>query len=700
MRPAARLVSFLVCSVLSCLLSEPARAGFASMEAFLPAVGRLAGQGGAQFYTTVWVTNLSSAATVHFTFQFLKQGQGNASGAPSFSDTLAPGETKIYENVVEEKLGLSGQLGAARITADGEIFASERIYDQAHPGDDLGTTEGLFFAAVPATFSIGLGETASVQGVNQGDPSEDMRYNFALVETSGQSATVHVRLLSDQGASLGAADFALQPYEQVQPNVAQLFAGVATNNARVEATVTAGAGKVLLAGAQLANTSQDSSGFEMSFKDSLLGGGGGPAGVASVNGLTGALSLVAGTNVTLTNVGSSAIRIDAAAGGGGGGLASVAHDTTLAGSGTGGSPLGVAFPLKASLSNSTETLVNISNMAPDGSAIVGFGGQVGVGGFGSQFAGVVGVSQGVGVIALNGSGNTTIPPIPSSGIGVFAFGDKTGVYAKAADGGTAVFGFVVGANPGILGENQSSGSGVEGISGTGRGVSGVSLGTNAAGVGVFGECEGTNANGVVGKADSGPQAYGVWGRSASGFAGHFDGNVAITGTLAVTGAITAGVKDFKIDHPLDPENKYLVHASVESSEMTNIYSGNVTLGPGGFAVVSLPAWVEAANGDFRYQLTCIGGFAGVYVERELEEGRFTIGGGLPGLKVSWQLTGIRRDAYARAHPIVVEEDKTESERGLYLHPEAFGHPGESGIDASRRRAKLSASDAMASAATK
>ncbi len=35
----------------------------------------------------------------------------------------------------------------------------------------------------------------------------------------------------------------------------------------------------------------------------------------------------------------------------------------------------------------------------------------------------------------------------------------------------------------------------------------------------------------------------------------------------MTGAITAGVKDFKIDHPLDPTNKYLYHSSVESSEM-------------------------------------------------------------------------------------------------------------------------------------
>jgi hypothetical protein len=695
MRPVARLVSIVVCS----FLAVPAFAGFASTETFLPAVGRISGQGGAQFYTTVWVTNLSSSATVHFTFQFLKQGQGNTSGAPSFEDALAPGETKIYENVIEEKLGLAGAIGAGRITADGEIFASERIYNQAHASDNLGTTEGLFFAAVPASFSIGLGESASIQGVNQGS-TENMRTNFALVETAGAAATVHVALLSNLGATLGAADFPLQPYEQIQPNVAQLFAGISTINARLEAKVTAGAGKVIIAGAQLANTSEDSSGFEMSFKDSLLGGGGGPAaGVTSVNGLSGALSLVAGTNITLTSVGSSAIKIDAA-GGGGGGLTNVVHDLTLVGSGTGGSPLGIAFPLSVAISNDKDILMSINNTDANGSAIFGIGGQVGVAGFGDKFAGVVGFSESVGVIALNASANAPTPPIPSSGIGLFAFGAATGVYAKAAPGGTAVFGFIDGLNPGILGENLSSGSGVEGISGLGRGVSGVSLATNAAGTGVFGECEGTNANGLVGKANTGPQACGVWGQSTSGFAGHFDGAVKITGALSVTGAITAGTKDFKIDHPLDPENKYLVHASVESSEMTNIYSGNVTLGPGGFAVVNLPAWVEAANGDFRYQLTCIGGFAGVYVAREVEGGRFTIGGGIPGMKVSWQLTGIRRDAYAKTHPLVVEEEKTETERGLYLHPESFDQPEERGIDATHRRAKVSAADTVASAAAK
>jgi hypothetical protein len=244
-------------------IASPSLAGFVSREVFLPAVGRISGQGGAQFYTTIWVTNLSGVRTAHFTFQFLKQGTGNATGAPSFPDTLAPGETKIYENVIEEKLHLSSAIGAGRITSDGEILASERIYNQAHASDDLGTTEGLFFAGVPSSAAIGSGESASVQGVNQGDPTEDMRTNFALVETTGHPVTAHVALVNSLGRR-SAKDFPLEPYEQIQPASRRCFRP-STINARLLATVTAGSGRVIIAGAQLANSSQDSSGFQMSF---------------------------------------------------------------------------------------------------------------------------------------------------------------------------------------------------------------------------------------------------------------------------------------------------------------------------------------------------------------------------------------------------------------------------------------------------
>jgi hypothetical protein len=91
--------------------------------------------------------------------------------------------------------------------------------------------------------------------------------------------------------------------------------------------------------------------------------------------------------------------------------------------------------------------------------------------------------------------------------------------------------------------------------------------------------------------------------------------------------------------------------------MMNIYNGVATLSRHGDAVVKLPDWFDALNRDFRYQLTCIGGFAPVYIASEVSGNQFKIGGGRPGMKVSWQVTGIRKDAFANEHRIPVEEDK-------------------------------------------
>ena len=166
---------------------------------------------------------------------------------------------------------------------------------------------------------------------------------------------------------------------------------------------------------------------------------------------------------------------------------------------------------------------------------------------------------------------------------------------------------------------------------------------------------------LVGSAVVGVNAYG------SAYAGIFHGDVQVTGNL------TKGSGSFMIDHPLDPENKYLSHSFVESPDMKNIYDGTVLLDESGEAWVELPEWFEALNRDFRYQLTAIGApMPRLYIAQEIEEGTFKIAGGMAGMKASWQVTGIRQDPYAEANRIVVEEEKPEEERGTYLHPEAYG----------------------------
>ena len=251
--------------------------------------------------------------------------------------------------------------------------------------------------------------------------------------------------------------------------------------------------------------------------------------------------------------------------------------------------------------------------------------------------------------------------------------------SNSADSGAAI---------GVQGTSSSSGgAGVLGTNGAMSGGYGLE-GLSSAGFGVYGQASEPGGIGIVGynSSSSGTPAIGVQGgtNSSTGIAGEFytnnggtileglagtttvltldsSGNLTITGTLSAQTA-TANVKDFKIDDPLDPEHKSLYHASIESSEMINVYSGNVFLNRKGEAVVTMPDWFEALNTDFRYQLTTIGRSAHVYIAREIEDNRFKIAGGRPGMKVSWQVTGVRHDRWAQQHPLQVETVKDTLEK--------------------------------------
>ncbi len=151
------------------------------------------------------------------------------------------------------------------------------------------------------------------------------------------------------------------------------------------------------------------------------------------------------------------------------------------------------------------------------------------------------------------------------------------------------------------------------------------------------------------------------------------------GDVNVNGRLSKGAGSFKIDHPLDPENKYLYHSFVESPDMMNIYNGNVTTDASGEAEIALPEWFETLNRDFRYQLTVIGQFAQAIVAEKIKNNRFKIRTSLPGVEVSWQVTGVRQDPFANANRIKIEEDKPLEERGKYLHAEAYGQPTEKSL---------------------
>jgi trimeric autotransporter adhesin len=280
-------------------------------------------------------------------------------------------------------------------------------------------------------------------------------------------------------------------------------------------------------------------------------------------------------------------------------------------------------------------------------------------------------SSGAGVRGINlGTSGTAVGVYGTSSYGYGVEGAATG-FGSGSSIGVAGFGFNAppGTNePGTVGINAQGGNGDP--SNTTSGGDGVTGYGGLAGQGATDGSGGVFVGGAAG-------GDGVLASAGSGYAGFFFGNVAVTGNLSKSGG------SFKIDHPLDPVNKYLYHSFVESPDMMNIYNGNVTTDGSGLANVTLPDWFETLNRDFRYQLTVIGQFAQAIVGRKIEDNQFQIRTSLPNVEVSWQVTGIRQDPWANAHRIPVEEEKEARLKGFYIHPELYRAPPEKQIEWAR-----------------
>jgi hypothetical protein len=289
------------------------------------------------------------------------------------------------------------------------------------------------------------------------------------------------------------------------------------------------------------------------------------------------------------------------------------------------------------------------------------------------------------------------------GLATATTGGAFGVYGVSnSPNGTAVQGYApsssAGASQGVAGFTNNGGNGVIGgafaPTGLNFGVQGISFSSGGVGVqgsspnvavaGINQVCSPT-CNLVVGTAGQFITASGglvLQGLVGSSHAQVF--SVDSNGNLAITGNLSKGSGSFKIDHPLDPANKYLSHSFVESPDMMNIYNGVIVLDSKGEAAVRLPEYFQALNSEFRYQLTAIGAPGpNLYVAQEISGNRFKIAGAKPAAKVSWQVKGVRQDAYAKAHRIKVEEDKPADQRGHYLHPELFGATEKEAIGATR-----------------
>jgi hypothetical protein len=299
--------------------------------------------------------------------------------------------------------------------------------------------------------------------------------------------------------------------------------------------------------------------------------------------------------------------------------------------------------------------IGVSGDSPSGNAVLGVS-QSGNGVLGKSFDGLGVAGQSTSFDGVFGTS--------SSGNGVLGV-SRDGVVVEDVKGS------------GVLGVS-SSGVGVLGQSTTGPGVAGISAQNDGV------QCV-SKANGkaAVAAVFQGINGYGIYAQAAApSFAGNFVGNVRVFGTISRAGG------GFLIDHPLDPTHKTLTHSFVESPDMMNLYNGTTITDAQGDATITLPAYFQALNHEFRYQLTVLEQFAQAIVSREIQENAFTIKTDKPHVKVSWQVTGVRQDAYANAHRLAVEADKPAQEQGMYLYPEEHGQPKTKGMAQPRQLGEI------------
>ncbi|MFY9233671.1 MAG: hypothetical protein WAO58_04340 [Fimbriimonadaceae bacterium] len=223
---------------------------------------------------------------------------------------------------------------------------------------------------------------------------------------------------------------------------------------------------------------------------------------------------------------------------------------------------------------------------------------------------------------------------------------------------------------GVRGESEgNAGVGVFGIasSDVGSNVGGYFSSYSADGKGVWGNAAAT----------SGTTSYAVFGSqgfSNEGYAIFASGDLGASGT-----------KTFRIDHPFDPENKYLLHYSTESPTPQNFYVGNTITDARGYAWVELPDYFAEINTNFKYQLTVVDdadsdGFVMAKVSKKIRGTRFQVRTSEPNVEVSWRVDADRNDLWARHKKPKDVVEKQGTERGTYQRPELYGLGPERGMD--------------------
>lgn len=400
--------------------------------------------------------------------------------------------------------------------------------------------------------------------------------------------------------------------------------------------------------------------------------------------------LTSGTSWTVpSDWNSSRNTIEVIGGGGGGGGAT--SGATRAASGGGGGAYSRAINASLTPGGTVTYAVGAGGTAGSTNTTAGTGGDTYFCNSTSNCASisgsavVAGAKGGTGA-AANTGGTPGVGGAAASGVGNVRYSGGDGVIGvtnvSSGGGGGAAGPRGNGENASTVGTGTAEGRGGRG----GAGYGGAGGGDDVVGGSgsEFGFAIGSGGGGGTRDSEATGLAGGVYGGAGGGFystGNNGSGGVGAQGVIVVTyypstapglvinasrflsnldvrGNLAKGSGTFMIDHPTKPATHLLFHSFVESPDVKNLYDGIVTLDRNGEAEVELPSYFEALNKDFRYQFFPIDeAMPNLHIKKEIENNRFTIGGGVPRGEVSWQVTGTRHDPYIVKNPIQVEVEK-------------------------------------------
>ncbi len=207
-------------AVLDDLLFAVEGTGTTVQEMFYPAGASVAGLLGTFWTTDGWFYN-AAASSVDLFGAFLPQGSDNSSavGSATRLATIRSGGSIVLSDLVAS-LGGTGQTGGIYLRAEAQ--GAGRPLPSLHATSFTSTPNpnggGSYGQGIPAV-GRGVRVVAVAPGVFQ---NAQRRTNVGVLNTSGVTISVEVRVLDGTGASAATATWTLAPYEQRQTGLPAL----------------------------------------------------------------------------------------------------------------------------------------------------------------------------------------------------------------------------------------------------------------------------------------------------------------------------------------------------------------------------------------------------------------------------------------------------------------------------------------------